>query len=319
MLYLRNTPADIKRYLPAFLNTDSNFSAIMQACSDEHEKLRLMVDDVSNQLFVNTATWGLKQWEDLLELTPKKDSTYATRRKQILVRLQIHQVSTLEFMAQVIGAYTDEKAGHIEEHNDGYWFTAVVEGNILDSDGLKEAIELYKPAHLGYKIQDNLKFYMPCQAKHSLNCHITWIGTQNYWNVGLSNAQTLYWEGTHKLDGQDHTHYFDSTYRFDGIDGNDSYRSDQRHYLTAITLYSAELKDNSRELHDQALNIKKLVDLKQTSNGRKVYVLNKLDSSIKLDGTNKFAGTASGYGEGMYTHSATVTTIKNGIYTEVAI
>ena len=57
MYFLRNLPADISRYLPQFLQTDEHFKGLLSACSTEHEKYRLLLDELSNQLYVQTATW----------------------------------------------------------------------------------------------------------------------------------------------------------------------------------------------------------------------------------------------------------------------
>ena len=57
--WLRQNKVDILKYLPDFLSKDNRFMAAGIAGNNEHEKLRAAVADILNQLFVNTATWGL--------------------------------------------------------------------------------------------------------------------------------------------------------------------------------------------------------------------------------------------------------------------
>lgn len=61
MSFLRNEPVNLSRYLPAFLLSDKSLKAMLDSCSMEHEKQRLLLDDISKQFYVQTATWGLRE------------------------------------------------------------------------------------------------------------------------------------------------------------------------------------------------------------------------------------------------------------------
>lgn len=152
MLYLRNEPPDLARYLPQFLQEDEHFKATLAACSTEHEKYRLLIDEITNQFYIETATWGLGDWERILDLKPDVDDDYEQRRNRILLKLQGRQVSTLDFMARLCARYTVDKAAEIEEHNEENRFRVYLHGGASDLPGLREALETYKPAHLGYDI-----------------------------------------------------------------------------------------------------------------------------------------------------------------------
>lgn len=150
MLYLRNQPPNLARYLPQFLQEDEHFKATLAACSTEHEKYRLLLDEITNQFYVETATWGLSDWERIVDIAPKPSDTYDERRRRVLLKLQSHQTSTLAFMEQLISRYLDAGRGYIEEHPERYAFRVMLEGCLIDKPGLIEALETYKPAHLGY-------------------------------------------------------------------------------------------------------------------------------------------------------------------------
>lgn len=152
MLYLRNQPPNLARYLPQFLQEDEHFKATLAACSTEHEKYRLLLDEITNQFYIETATWGLSDWERILGLKPDAGDNYEQRRNRILLKLQGRQVSTLDFMARLCARYTVDKAAEIEEHNEENRFRVYLHGGTSDLPGLREALETYKPAHLGYDI-----------------------------------------------------------------------------------------------------------------------------------------------------------------------
>ena len=60
---LRTYKVDVLRYLPKFLKNDGSFKATEDSLSEEHEKQRLLIIDICKQLFVESATWGLSDWE----------------------------------------------------------------------------------------------------------------------------------------------------------------------------------------------------------------------------------------------------------------
>lgn len=154
MLYLRNQPPNLARYLPQFLQEDEHFRAALAACSTEHEKYRLLLDEITNQFYIKTATWGLADWERILDLKPDADDNYEQRRNRILLKLQGRQTSTVDFIANLIKRYCTEKSRVTGiEDNEHYMFHAeIADGTISYADNLLDALNTYKPAHLGFDI-----------------------------------------------------------------------------------------------------------------------------------------------------------------------
>lgn len=156
MLYLRNQPVDIARYLPAFLQSDKRFQSLLQACSTEHEKYRLFLDELSNQFYVETATWGLSDWERILALKPAPSDSYEQRRNRILLYLQSRQTSTVDFLSRLSSRYVYGGSAKIVERNEQNAFYVRIDGDVkglrVDRYGMHEGIDLYKPAHLAYSI-----------------------------------------------------------------------------------------------------------------------------------------------------------------------
>lgn len=153
MLYLlRQTPVKTLKHLPKFLPKDNDFKNTALICDDEHEKLRLAILDVRDQFFVETATWGLSDWERVLDISVKDGATIKDRRTQILLKLQGANVVSEAFIINLINNFLNDNSGNIVQHNREYYFDVCFNnGSLFDWDGLQEAIEIYKPAHLGVK------------------------------------------------------------------------------------------------------------------------------------------------------------------------
>lgn len=167
MLYLlRQTSVKTLKHLPKFLPKDNDFKNTALICDDEHEKLRLAILDVKDQFFVETATWGLTDWERVLDISVKKGSSINDRRTQILLKLQGANVVSKAFIVKLINNFLNDASGTIVEHNKEYYFDVCFNnGSLFDWEGLQEAIETYKPAHLGVKYfalqntQSNVSIY----------------------------------------------------------------------------------------------------------------------------------------------------------------
>lgn len=153
MLYLlRRMPVKTLKHLPKFLQKDNDFKNTALICDDEHEKLRLAILDVKDQFFVETATWGLSDWERILSISVKDGATIKDRRTQILLKLQGANVVSEAFIINLVNNFLSDNSGNIVQHNKDYYFDICFNnGSLFDWEGLQEAIETYKPAHLGVK------------------------------------------------------------------------------------------------------------------------------------------------------------------------
>ncbi len=158
MLFLRNSPVNVLRYLPDFLAEDKAFKKVQDGLSREHEKLRLVLDELSNQLFIQTATQqGIESWERVIGLIPRAGDDLEARRRAILLWLQSNQVSTVEFMRLLSARYYPDDADvSIKEYNEEYRFSIIAKSLADDWYGLLGAVEMYKPAHLAMDIYSSI-------------------------------------------------------------------------------------------------------------------------------------------------------------------
>lgn len=208
-MWLRSNAVNILKYLPEFVQKDNDFKAVGETLSHEQERQRQQIQDIFAQMFIETATWGLSLWEELLEITPRAGANYGDRRRSILLRLQSSQVSTKEFMARLSARYTDDGKALIEEHNEENYFRVIITGIIIDKIGLIEGLEMYKPAHLAYNFLFKItsEFVDKLEASEELRVRTRYVFEDNF-----PNPYRMH-DGTESRVGMQH---HDGTIRHDG-------------------------------------------------------------------------------------------------------
>lgn len=151
--FLRNTPVDLSRYLPAFLFRDTSFSNTLNTLSYEHEAQRLTLTDVAQQAFVKTATWGLDDWEEFVGLEHEPADTVQTRRNKILMKLADVNSVTVPFLTRLVNLYVADGQSVVIDHPETYSIEILHHGGqVIDYDGLENAINTYIPAHIGHTL-----------------------------------------------------------------------------------------------------------------------------------------------------------------------
>ena len=149
MNFIRDKKVDILSYLPFYLRKDATFKSVNDADSVEHERLRLAIIDMQQQLYVETATWGLERWEEYLGLTPK-DKDIKLRRIAILQALNRNSTSTIDFITNIANSFVTDKSVRAIEKNSNYSFELRWNrGECWDFERLRNGVERFKPAHLG--------------------------------------------------------------------------------------------------------------------------------------------------------------------------
>ena len=147
---LRNTKVDLSRYLPAFLFRDTAFGDALNTLSYEHELQRLTLADAAKQAFVQTATWGLDDWEEFVGLEHAQADTVQTRRSKVLIKLAGTESVTVSSLEVLINQYIPDKSGAVTDHPDTYSadfsIPLVDKASIL---GIAKDVRTYIPAHIG--------------------------------------------------------------------------------------------------------------------------------------------------------------------------
>lgn len=154
----------MKRYIPQYLLTASEYKAIIESDGAEFGGLKQSIDSTLEQFFVPVATWGLDRWEEFLGLEVQANVPYEHRRSRIISKMRGVGTVTVEMIKNVAEAY-DGGTVDVTEQAPLYQFTVEfidTRGIPPNLDDLKAAIEEIKPAHLAvvykfrYLIWDDL-------------------------------------------------------------------------------------------------------------------------------------------------------------------
>lgn len=306
--FLRVVPVNLMRYLPQFLAQDERFKTIQDTLSVEHEKQRQLAIDLEKQFFVDTATWGLDDWERFAGIEVNRSLDYESRRKKIKLHLYPEISSSEKYLENLANQYLLDASADIVPHNEEYWFelTFNIDGLISLTD-LKYAINLYKPAHLGFLIA--FKIYSEVNTAHKAEITQYIDALHNNWNLGT--AETTHWDGAYAFDG---------TIDFSSIKPDSLYKECQSH-ISDITgsvtpLYRQEIiqlvqpraivinsskqlsqhKVNSSAITDgsyrQRIDIANINTIKADNvQSRAGLTRNILDGSFIMDGSHCFDGS----------------------------
>ena len=145
---LRTYKVDVLRYLPKFLSKDGTFKATQDSLSEEHEKQRLLIIDICKQLFVESATWGLDDWERVYGLQ-NKHLPIDQRRNLLLVKMRGNQTITEEKLQEIVNLVYPPKNAVVKENTGANTFKVIID-TIDALDEIRRVVEIYKPAHLSY-------------------------------------------------------------------------------------------------------------------------------------------------------------------------
>lgn len=307
MYILRKKPVYTLRYLPDFLSKDDVFKNTALICDKQHEKLRVDLLDLKNQIFIETVTWRLADWERVLNISVKPNATYDERRNQILLKFQGANAVTEKFMNNLINMFCENKTGYIVPHNSEYYFEVCVSADDkINWKELLETVNLYKPAHLAFYTVLKILLKQDIYQNMKINQYIN--STHNFWNLGT--AEKVYWDGIWN---------FNNIIDFSGIKPDALYRERQTHLLSIKNLlmpvlyininYKIENKEQinskckqvvsySNKTENKINNKQKIYKKYQVSNINKNNVIqnrtantkNCWDGSFCLDGSHILSG-----------------------------
>lgn len=144
--------------LPRHLQQSTDIRAVIDALARESERLLDQVDDCSRQMFVQTATWGLRYWEQRYQL-PTWDFDDVTapddedRRIAVLAKMRSNKaISGAEYRA-VLDAYVTSYRIQMDHATGTLNFTIAYNDDNGSADLLERIIRSITPAHLNINFQ----------------------------------------------------------------------------------------------------------------------------------------------------------------------
>ena len=147
--FIRWKTVDILEYLPFFITKDELFKSTNDADSREHERIRVQLLKLLAQLNIQNATDGIKLWDKFIGIDTSADGI-DVRRARIIERLNHNSCSTKEFLEYIANQYISDESAKISLFNHQYSMDLEFnKGMCFDLARMKEAIDTYKPAHIG--------------------------------------------------------------------------------------------------------------------------------------------------------------------------
>lgn len=166
MIYTRAD--DRMTYVGRYYDRSRMYRAQNDAKGAELDLLRSMIDEIAEQFFVETATWGIDRWEQYCGLSSNGGDSIEVRRQRVISWLQIISPITPKVMQRICEGSVHTKV-EIEENIASYTFGVYFDFpssskiNILD---LMKVIEEAKPAHLAVFFRLSL-FAADCDMKYA--------------------------------------------------------------------------------------------------------------------------------------------------------
>lgn len=148
-----NRVKSIKSYVPAMFAEVEPLQSIYTASGTESGLLFEAIQDILNQMYVETATWGLESWENFFYLPVDKEEPLENRRSRLKTMLRGQGTTTKEMLESVCASFIN---GEVEviEHPDDSVFKIKFVGKIgvpSNLDYIRATIDKIKPAHLEYE------------------------------------------------------------------------------------------------------------------------------------------------------------------------
>lgn len=161
------------RYVPHYYQTSRVYKAVLDAHGARLDDLNILIQEIQDQFFIQTATWGLDFWEHEL-LGPEfvePSKPVAHRRTRLIGHLRGYGTITVPTLQLVVLAF-EEGYTEITEVFDQYYFILKfvsprgIPPNLEDVQAL---VERFKPAHLGVAYQFTYLYWNDLAA-----CPVTW-------------------------------------------------------------------------------------------------------------------------------------------------
>ena len=198
--FMRKQPVDLLRYLPKFLSKSPTFKNTQDSLSWEHEHYRLKLVDTARQFFLETATWGLSDWEKFLGITPVEGSSFEARKAVCRVKLRGLETMTPANTVRLMEEFFTSGHAEVEELGDNE-IKLILDNGVFYWNELFKALWEFLPAHLVWSLEFNRHFE-----------HDWYIGGVNNYagdklidDAALDDTKTKIYVGGVNLNGGDKT------------------------------------------------------------------------------------------------------------------
>ena len=166
--------------LPYFYKNSEYVKQLMNAETKEVELLQNAAKDLIDNLFVQTATWGLAYFEKALGLKTDKNKSYEERRERIISKIRGSGTITIQMIKNTAKAFQCGDVDIIENASDYSFKVKFIsqKGIPANLNDFKAMLDEIKPAHLNYSFEYSYNVW-----NFLKNNNLTWTGASAYtWN-----------------------------------------------------------------------------------------------------------------------------------------
>lgn len=144
--------SDVTRYVPEFLLHSKVFQALYSAQNEELTSVENAIEDILNQCFIDTATWGLDLWDEFLGMNTKEYTT-EERRSILKNKLLMQPPFTVARLYDMLRNTADNVCIREDYANYSFEVTLLTKNQLrVALNKIMAQIEETKPAHLAYQI-----------------------------------------------------------------------------------------------------------------------------------------------------------------------
>lgn len=175
-------------YLPGYYENSRVMSTLIDGQGQEVDRLRLALDGVLDQLFVDTATWGLARWE--MEYGIPTDESKPVEQRRSVIRSKIRGIGTVtpSLIKSVAESYANGEVSITASYEDytvmvTFVSTYGVPPNISDAQA---AIRDVLPAHLDVRFVFRFYTYKELAASGKTYAQMNGVTYDRLYNGGLT-------------------------------------------------------------------------------------------------------------------------------------
>lgn len=146
----RNIMVDMKDYLPKYYSDSGLVENILEREAEEFILVHTHIQDILNQFFVDTATWGLAKWEEICGISIDVSKPVEQRRSVIKSKLRGAGTITIAVIKNVVDSFQNGEVT-VEENFGNYEVIVTFVGKRgipPNLDDVNKALREIVPAHL---------------------------------------------------------------------------------------------------------------------------------------------------------------------------
>lgn len=137
--------------IPPFVAEQKENLAIKKVTDIEDKECKEFIQDIINQCFIDTATWGLKYWEELYGIPTDISKPIEFRRTVVKAKKRGAATTTVSNLKNVCESFSNGAVLVIEDETGNFELTIKFVGNVgipPNLQDLKDAVEENKPCYL---------------------------------------------------------------------------------------------------------------------------------------------------------------------------